>query len=343
MQESILRHLVCPQNQGPLHVEAVRRDGDRLIEGVLRSAEGIAYQIRCGIPEFVTDEAPQSQTVQSFRQKWGKHNYYREHTRRFYTEWYLQRYGFVDAAGLRKFLVDKTFVLDAGTGSGRDAVNFAEHSSATVFGVDTAREALEVARKEVAHSRVAFVRADVTRLPFPDDFFDFINCDQVIHHTPDPRETFEHLRTKLRKGGTICTYVYRKKAAIREYVDDYVRERIRDLPVDKALSVCEGFTRLGKTLADLKATVDIEEDIPVLGIRRGRYDLQRFIHWNVMKCFWNDEFDFFTNNIVNFDWYHPEFCYRFEPEAFRSWFDTGWDVQAWDVQDAGISCRAVKV
>ena len=86
--------------------------------------------------------------------------------------------------------------------------------------------------------------------------------------------------------------------------------------------------------------IDVTEAIPVLGIPKGRLDLQRFIHWNIMKCFWNDDFDFHTNNIINFDWYHPEYCFRFEPDEFRSWFDEGWDIQAFNVQDAGISCRA---
>ncbi len=86
-----------------------------------------------------------------------------------------------------------------------------------------------------------------------------------------------------------------------------------------------------------------EEDIPVLGIYKGKTDLQRFIHWNVMKCFWNDEFDFLTNNIINFDWYHPENCFRFEPAEFRQWFADGWEIEAWDVREAGISCRARKV
>jgi len=343
MLEPQLKQLVCPETGESLRVNVVQRDGDTPMEGVLRSAAGRTYPLRGGIPEFVSDRDAESQTVRSFRQKWGKHNYYREHTRKFYTEWYLQRYGFVDDAGLRRFLADKQFILDAGTGSARDALNFAELSRATVFGVDTAREALEVARREVNHPGVALVRADVTRIPFADEFFDFINCDQVIHHTPDPRATFEHLRTKLKTGGTICVYVYKKKAAIREFVDDHVRAHVSRLPVDDALAICEGFTKLGKTFADLKMMIEIEEDIPVLGIKRGRYDLQRFIHWNVMKCFWNDEFDFFTNNIVNFDWYHPEYCFRFEPDEFRAWFDSGWEIQAWDVQDAGISCRAVKV
>ncbi|MGB2986218.1 MAG: class I SAM-dependent methyltransferase [Phycisphaerae bacterium] len=342
MKASAIQHLVCPETLGPLRLTAVEVSGDEILEGTL-VGESATYAIHGGIPGFVPVEVLQTQTVRSFTQKWAKHHYYREHTGKFYTDWYLQRYGFFELSKLREFLRGKAFILDAGTGAGRDAANFAEHSSATVFGVDTAREALEVARREVDHPRVEFVQADVTSLPFPDEFFDFINCDQVIHHTPDPRATFEHLRRKLKPGGQICCYVYKKKAVIREFTDDYVRKQLSRLPIDEALKVCEGITRLGRTLAGLRASIEIEEDIPVLGIKKGKLDLQRFLHWNVMKCFWNDEFDFFTNNIINFDWYHPEYCFRSEPGEFRSWFAEGWEIQAWDVQDAGISCRAGKV
>jgi SAM-dependent methyltransferase len=222
-------------------------------------------------------------------------------------------------------------------------VTFAENSRATVYGVDTAWEPLVLAHREVQHPGIAFVHADINQLPFPDEFFDLVNCDQVIHHTPEPRSTFENLRRKLKPGGQICCYVYRKKAVVREFTDDFIRERIADLPIDEALAVCEAITKLGQTLAGLKVKVDVEQEIPILGIPKGEIDLQRFFHWNVMKCFWNDDFDFFTNNIVNFDWYHPRHCHRFEPDEFRAWFAEGWEIQAWDVQEAGISCRAIKV
>ena len=35
-------------------------------------------------------------------------------------------------------------------------------------------------------------------------------------------------------------------------------------------------------------------------------------------------------------------AYRFEPGQFRAWFDSGWDIEAWDERPAGLSCRAVK-
>jgi ubiquinone/menaquinone biosynthesis C-methylase UbiE len=335
--------LVSPQTLEPLHVEVTEASGDEVLQGTLTDGDRASYPIRGGIPDFVPPEVAKTQTVRSFAQKWSKHKSYRDHTGRFYTDWYLQRYGFCETKRLREFLCGMEFLLDAGTGAGRDAANFAEHSTATVFAVDTSRAALEVARQQVNNARVVFLQADLNRLPLPDEFFDFISCDQVIHHTPDPRAAFENLSRKLKAGGQICCYVYKKKAVIREFTDDYIREQIRELPIDDALRVCESITHLSRQLAGLHVTLEVDRDIPILGIRKGKIDLQRFFHWNLFKCFWNDEFDFFTNNIINFDWYHPEYCHRLEPSEFREWFAHGWQMQAWDVQDAGISCRAKKV
>ena len=342
MKRTAIEHLVCPSTQENLTLRASAEAG-----GVVEAGELVAgdktFTIRSGIPSFVGRDVSADQTVKSFGEKWDKHRYYRKHTERFYTDWYLERYALDDIDGLRNMLADKEFILDAGTGAGRDAANFAANSNATVFGVDTAWHALENASQDESRPDAQLVHADVNRLPVPDEFFDFINCDQVIHHTPDPPQTFANLRKKLKTGGEVTTYVYRKKAVIREFADDYVRDRIKDGSFEEALEVCDGITKLGKALADLKATVEIEEDIPILGIKKGTFDVQRFIHWNVMKCFWNDDFDFFTNNVVNADWYHPIYCFRYTPEEFRSWFDDGWEVLAWNEQDAGISCRARKI
>jgi len=343
LHKPLLESLVCPHCLGPLEFCPVADAADDEVAGAgeLRCADGWAFPVTNGIAGFVPETTLGSQTVRSFGQKWARHRYYREHTRGFYTSWYLQRYGFGNEAGLQRFLADKRAILDAGTGAARDASNFAKWSTADIFAVDTSREALEVAARDLGGPRLGFVHADIHQLPFADGFFDFINCDQVIHHTPAPRLAFESLVRKLQTGGIICCYVYRKKAAIREFTDDFVRRQVCGLTIDDALAACEPITKLGRALAAMKATIEVPEDIPALGIKKGRFDLQRFFHWNLFKCFWNEEFDFFTNNIVNVDWYHPENCHRFEPDEFRGWFD-GWEIQAWDVQDAGISCRARK-
>jgi ubiquinone/menaquinone biosynthesis C-methylase UbiE len=340
---SALEELVSPETLEPLTISVIEeRDGEIWTASLGRGE--MEYSVRCGIPSFVSGDVQADQTVRSFGDKWDLHRYYRKHTERFYTDWYLQRHNLDRADGLKTLLAGKKRILDAGTGAGRDAANFAAHASAesVVFGVDTAWHALQNAVQMGELGNVQLVHADVNRLPFRDDYFDFINCDQVIHHTPNPPLAFENLARKLKRGGEITTYVYARKSAIREFTDDYVRDRIKNESFARALEVCDGITKLGRALAGLHATVEVEEDIPILGITKGTYDVQRFFHWNVMKCFWNDDFDFFTNNVVNADWYHPIHCFRYTPEEFRSWFRSGWEILSWDVQEAGISCRARK-
>ena len=342
MKRQDLEHLVNPDTQERLSLVVEQADGEEVRQGALVAATG-SYRIRDGIATFLPGEVGADQTKRSFDKKWELHSYYREHTRRFYTDWYLKRYGFEAADGLRDFLSAKRFILDAGTGAGRDATMFAQLApSAAVYAVDTSWAALSRLARDPGHPPVAAVHADVNRLPFADGFFDFINCDQVIHHTPDPPAAFRNLGRKLRRGGEVTCYVYQRKSAVREFTDDYVRGQVAHLPFDEALEACRAITSLGKTLSDLRVQIEVD-DIPMLGIRKGTYDLQRFFHWHIFKCFWNDEFDFFTNNVINADWYHPTYCYRYEPQEFREWFREGWQIVTWDEQEAGISCRARKL
>lgn len=353
MRPEALALLRDPATGEALALDASAEDlaAHEVSSAVLTATSGARFEIANGIPSFVAREVLDEQTVRSFADKWAAHGYYREHTREFYTSWYLARFGFGSREALAAFLADVKTVLDVGTGAGRDASNFLACSNAIVFGVDTAWSALATAAADPARRAalevdarvVELVHADLHALPFADDSFDFISCDQVIHHTPEPRVAFEALAKKLRPGGQICVYVYRKKSVLREFTDDYVRERIKHGSFEEAMAVTEGITKLGRAFAGLRATVTIDEDVPVLGITKGTYDVQRFLHWHVLKCFWNDDFDFFTNNVVNADWYHPTHCHRFTPEEFRSWFPSErWEVVAWDEQEAGLSCRARK-
>ena len=46
-------------------------------------------------------------------------------------------------------------------------------------------------------------------------------------------------------------------------------------------------------------------------------DLQRFIYWNFLKCFWNDELGKQTSISTNFDWYSPSNAFRFSKIEFE--------------------------
>jgi len=93
------------------------------------------------------------------------------------------------------------------------------------------------------------------------------------------------------------------------------------MSAEDCYAFCRGITELGRALTNVHAEVDVPEAIPMLGIEAGTQDVQRFVYWNVMKCFWNGDYDFETNVIVNFDWYHPHYAYRHTVDEVRGWFD----------------------
>ena len=124
----------------------------------------------------------------------------------------------------------------------------------------------------------------------------------------------------LEPGGTIAIYVYKKKAPIREYTDDFIREKIEGLRYDDAMEACHQITELGRALADLDVQVTVP-DIDLLEIPAGEYDVQRLVYHFFMKCFWNPELNFEDNTAVNYDWYHPSLCSRHQVDQVREWFE----------------------
>lgn len=235
--------------------------------------------------------------------------------------WILTRNGFENKAALSRHLATKRRILDAGCGNGRVTALLREctlPAETEIVAIDLV--SADVARANLAgYSGIVVLAADLL-----DDLshlgrFDFIYCQEVLHHTRDPRKAFLNLCSLLSPGGEIAIYVYRKKAPVREFVDDYVRERIAALPYEEAIKACEQITELGKALSDLNVQIDAPA-VQVLGIPAGRYDLQRFFYHFFMKCFWNASLSFHDNTVINYDWYHPQTSSRHTVEEVRSWF-----------------------
>jgi SAM-dependent methyltransferase len=125
--------------------------------------------------------------------------------------------------------------------------------------------------------RITVEEADLLGDLKPLGSFDFIYCQEVLHHTSDPFGAFQNLVNILAPGGEIAIYVYRRKEPTREWVDDYVRDKIADLDYPGALEQLTPVTELGRVLAEQEVEVDVP-DVPILGIEGDKYDLQRFIY-----------------------------------------------------------------
>jgi hypothetical protein len=116
------------------------------------------------------------------------------------------------------------------------------------------------------------------------------------------------------------------------------------LSTEDCYAACEGITELGRELSRLNASITLEKPIPVLGIPAGTHNVQRLLYYNFLKCFWNEAFDYETNNMVNFDWYHPHNAWQHTEEEVEGWLkDLG--VQAYKFNDSnpnGISVLLTK-
>jgi len=268
----------------------------------------------------------QNQTSGAFTEKWALADFADkdfEAYNAFQQEWYLKLYGFSDLDSFSGYLRQKSMIVDCGAGKGTKAAWFASLSPETyVVAVelsDAIFPAAEYYRDKLPN--LAFVKADIVDMPFfGDGCFDFVNCDQVIHHTHDPEATFKELVRIVRSGADVTCYVYRKKALPRELLDDYFREASKNMSDAELKALSEQLTDLGKMLSDLKVELDFP-DIPALGIRGGRQDLQRFIYWNFLKCFWNAELGRGMSTMTNYDWYAPSQAARYSEAEFRRWIE----------------------
>lgn len=261
-----------------------------------------------------SQHANQQQTNDVFSDKWGKYDQSDEKERlyEFQLDWYLKLYGFETEDALRAYLATCDVIFDAGCGLGYKAAWFAELAPhALVIGMDFSDAAQHAANNYAHLQNLFFVQGDIANTGFRDGSVAYASCDQVIMHTESPERTFAELaRISHRPSGQVACYFYTKKALPRELLDDYFRSACSQMSRDELWAMSEQLTELGRRLSDLNVSFDAP-NIPALGIKGGTYDIQRFIYWNLLKCFWNAELGPETSVIVNLDWYSPSNARRF--------------------------------
>jgi SAM-dependent methyltransferase len=259
------------------------------------------------------------------------------------SRWILTRNGFASGEGLAEYLTDKRRILDAGCGNGRVTALLQRYAppSSEIVAVDLT--AADVARENLGGlPNVSVLEGDMLGDLSPLGEFDFIYCQEVLHHTGDPEGGLHNLTSCLTPGGEIAIYVYRRKAPVREFTDDYLRERLSSLPYEEAMEVCRNIAELGRALADLRASVRVPA-IEQLEIEEGEYDVQRLVYHFFMKCFWNNELDPEANAAINYDWYHPEVSSRHTAEEVRGWFTAaGLEIVHEQVDNYGITMRGAR-
>lgn len=268
-----------------------------------------------------SQHANQQHTNDAFSEKWEKYERSDEKERLFQyqREWYLKLYGFDTEAALADFLASKDTIFDAGCGLGYKAAWFAKLAPhALVIGMDFSDAARQAAATYTEFENLFFIQGDIAKTGLRDGSMAYTSCDQVIMHTEDPAATFAELaRITDSVHGEFACYFYARKALPRELLDDHFRTECTRMERADLWAMSEQLTELGKRLSALDVAFDCP-DIPALGIKGGRYDVQRFIYWNFLKCFWNEQLGQETSVVTNFDWYSPSNARRFSEQEVRA-------------------------
>jgi SAM-dependent methyltransferase len=354
-----------------LELQVFRAEGDHIIEGVLLKNDGTWFPIIRGVPSFLTGvlrpdltdfarrhglpsqqtaarlaATEQAETNKTFSDKWTRFKTYGFDPKHeeFLFNWYCRKFGLKDVEELKAFYAKRCRILECGPGSGFNSRFMSEQTNGEVFALDISDAAFTTFENTRTLLNCAVVQADLMEAPFLDNYFDFIIADGVLHHTPDTRLALEALWRKLEPGGQFFFYVYKKMGPARLFCDEHIRKHFMPLSPEECYAATEGLTELGRELSRLNATITLDKPIPVLGIPAGTHDVQRLIYYNFVKCFWNEAFDFETNNMVNFDWYHPHNAWQHTQDEVEGWLrDLG--AATWQVNDAnpnGISVLVTK-
>ena len=295
----------------------------RQIGGILSCGEcGGHYPVIGGIPRFSPRaEAGQAQVAEAFGYKWRRAAGFgmSGETEAVMQDWLLDLRGWQNETEYADFLSPFRTILDAGSGNGRDLAQIARLlPDALTVGIEISA-AIDVAAENVKHlPNVVLVQGDICRPPLKPGSFDYVTSNGVLHHTPNTKEAMRSVLSLLAPGGQLAFTLYRKKAPIREFTDDYVRREIRNMTPAEAWREMESVTLLGKALSDFRAEIEIP-DVKVLGMQGGRHNLQRFLYYTVLKCYWRNSWSFEDNVHVNYDWYYPEYAWRHTAAEVRRW------------------------
>ncbi len=207
--------MACPTCGGDILLAyASKYDDKEIIEGVLTCKKCTReYKIVRGVPRFADlgkIEQDKAETAENFGWQWT--HFTQEDTK--YSDQFL---GWLQPVK-KDFFAGKV-VLEGGCGKGRHTKLAAEWGAAEVVGIDLGDgvESAFACVRDMPNAHV--VQCDIFKLPLK-KAFDYAFSVGVLHHTPDPKNAFISLASKVKKGGHISAWVY--GAENNEWITRYV-------------------------------------------------------------------------------------------------------------------------
>lgn len=270
MNQEFLDLLRCPRCRSPLQTDA-----DAL---VCRGCAG-RFPILDGVPRLAGESY-----VESFGRQWNRYDVARTEED---DETFLVKTG-VDPKELAGRLV-----LDAGCGGGRYARLLGD-LGAKVLGVDLSASVNKAAALCEGLPNVQIAQADLLDLPVAEGAFDLVFSIGVLHHSPDPRGAFAQITRRVKPGGRLAVWLYRRNTKAQEWLNSGLRTLTTRIPPRVLEPLCAGLGVLGS--------------VPVLNRTLNKLvNFSAHPDWTLRVC-------------DNFDWWAPKYQSHHTVAELASWF-----------------------
>lgn len=315
----------------PLDIKVTQGKNGQVISGALYN-KNARYPIIRGIPRFVGkafyhsahQRTQEHQTAFSFGRKWNEKRHqifgYRSWDARNLTEQFMAMLGCRSTAQLKDTLkkADRTLNAGCGVAWSEYLFNMNPHTERHCIDISLAVETAYEKTRDLRNIIVS--QASIFALPYQDETFDLIYSLGVLHHTKAPHKAFTILAKKLKPGGLLGIYIYNKKPFLRELSDTHIRSITTKMSYKKCREFSKKMTYLGKMLSEIQQPLVIKKDIELLGVKKGTYSLQSFIYNHFVKCWYGVGQDERYADLVNQDWYHPQYASHHSKEEVFGWF-----------------------
>ena len=105
-------------------------------------------------------------------------------------------------------LKDGVQILDVGTGTAQIPIVMCKrNSSLKITAIDLAESMLTLGNKNIQTARledsITLVKVDSKKMPYPDESFDQVVSNSIIHHIPNPLECFKEMIRVTKKDGLL--------------------------------------------------------------------------------------------------------------------------------------------
>lgn len=295
MRMQLLDWLACPRCGGALRLLADdgALPGEAAQSGLLVCPQAHHLELREGVPRLTYASIPAESIRGTYDTAWAQFEYgdatwsmdADERLRLFLKEMRLQPHE-----------LEGKLMLDAGCGTGVLAGGVGRYGCEAV-GTDVSEIVVRAQRhfgaQGAAHAH--FVQADLDHPPFRDEIFDIIYAGGVLHCNPDPHATFRAITRKLKPGGRLWVWLYRRRTDMKYRLQQALRAAIMLLP---------------RPLQKLAVALWLPQSM-----------LRQYLKMLAGKCPPKERRSWRERYILLLDHYTPEYRWEHTEPQVRAWYE----------------------